>query len=246
MHVNAEANVFNASRSLFSLMESAGYVTGVFGKVTNDQTKYFGKEKRRSGMTWVNSPVDYNNYYGSPYIVGYPNGTTVLEDIDTSDPANYQTWRIGNSSLKFLDYMYGKGPGPGVGGDGDESSDELNLAEGEPRQPWLLYLGPHAPHYPATPSVDTADDFSDVTAPRFPSYNYTGPLHHSYLHTNPHVDTREQNAIDQHMRDRLRSLVPVDDAIRAIYAKLEELGAAEDTYGEKDSLVFVEVGRVGV
>jgi len=191
MHVNAEANVFNASRGLFPLMQAAGYATGVFGKVTNDQTKYFCGEKRRSGMTFVRAPCDYNDYYGGKYLVGYPNGTNTIEDIDSQDPLSYQTWQIGNDSIKFLDWVYGQGPGPGQSVDNFVASPSA-----EPKQPFLLYVGPHAPHYPSTPSVDTADDFNSVTAERLPSYNYSGPLHHSYLHTNPYVDSGEQDAID--------------------------------------------------
>jgi len=34
------------------------------------------------------------------------------------------------------------------------------------------------------------------------------------------------------MRDRLRSLIPVDNAIQAIHTKLAALGALENTYSE--------------
>jgi hypothetical protein len=40
MHVDAEGAVFS-SHSIFAQLSAAGWATGVFGKVTNDQTKYF-------------------------------------------------------------------------------------------------------------------------------------------------------------------------------------------------------------
>ena len=40
MHVDAEAAVFGAD-SIFAQLQGAGYATGVFGKVTNDQARYF-------------------------------------------------------------------------------------------------------------------------------------------------------------------------------------------------------------
>ena len=81
MHVNAEANVFNASRSMFSLLQKAGYQTGVFGKVTNDQSKYF-QSKRSEGMDVIGAPIDYNNFWGSKYFEKYPNGSTAFNEYE--------------------------------------------------------------------------------------------------------------------------------------------------------------------
>ena len=62
MHVDAEAAVFGP-HSVFSTLQAAGYATGVFGKVTNDQTHYFcpahPDKSRREWLTAGSQPPTF-------------------------------------------------------------------------------------------------------------------------------------------------------------------------------------------
>lgn len=205
MHVNAEANVFNASRSMFSLLQKAGYQTGVFGKVTNDQSKYF-QSKRSEGMDVIGAPIDYNNFWGSKYFEKYPNGSTAFNEYEGMD--RYQTSQIGNQTMAWLQHIKSKNPS----------------------QPFFLYFGPHAPHFPATPAPWYAHAFDNAAAPLTKNYNAGHENKHSQVANNPALDANAKSFIDQHYRDRWSSLLSVDDFVSEMIDFLEESGMLENTY----------------
>lgn len=61
MHCDTE-NAVHPLTSMFGLLTRAGYSTGVFGKVTNDQTKVLPLATGWGSMTYIDSPVDYNSF----------------------------------------------------------------------------------------------------------------------------------------------------------------------------------------
>jgi hypothetical protein len=217
MHVDAEAAVFGTD-SIFVQLQGAGYATGVFGKVTNDQTSYFcpahedpneaewrtephnvgdgflhatgnnvlatacnvgGTDRchdagtipsaaacqglcetnrtclwytygaahkqcwlgsgaswqpwknpsaafpsackpgtsfpgckpppppargRADGMSFVNAPCDYNDFWASKYFRSFPNGSQYWEELATG-PGMYQTSQMGNRSTAWIKEM---------------------------------------------------------------------------------------------------------------------------------------------
>jgi len=205
MHVNAEENVFDPKRSIFARLQQAGYATGVFGKVTNDQTGYFCGKKRAEGMTTVSSPCDYNNFYSKQYFVKLANGSQTVEVLPDA-PTTYQTAQIGNRSLAWIKDM------------------------AEENTPFFAYIGPHAPHYPATPAPWDETDYSSRQAPRTPNWNASGIGKHEMVAQNPPLDDNVAKYIDQHYRDRLRALVSVDDVVGQLFATLKEAGQLDNTY----------------
>jgi hypothetical protein len=52
---------------LFGRLTDLGYTTGVFGKVTNDQTRILPQLVKEGSASYIDSPVDYNSYDGLPY-----------------------------------------------------------------------------------------------------------------------------------------------------------------------------------
>jgi len=205
MNINAEANIFNASRSIFSLLQAGGYQTGVFGKVTNDQPNYFPSGKS-DGMDVVGAPIDYNNFYGAAYFEKYPNGSTAFPKYEGMDA--YQTSKIGNQTMDWLRY----------------------IKNSNPSQPFFLYWGPHAPHYPATPAPWYAHAFDDADAPFTHNYNTGHQNKHSMVANNPALDDNAKSFIDQHYRDRWASLLSVDDFISEMIDFLEDSGMLDNTY----------------
>ena len=62
------------------------YETGVFGKVTNDQSNILELITSQDSATYINSPISYNNYMGDTYFRKFPNGTSYVETLDKKNP----------------------------------------------------------------------------------------------------------------------------------------------------------------
>ena len=206
MHVNSEEMVFDKT-SVFSMLESNGYTTGVFGKVTNDQGKYFCGKKRAEGMTVISSPCDYNNFYSKEYFVKLANGTSYIEKLDPNVQSTYQTSQLGNRSIAFVREVAKSG------------------------KPFYAYIGPHAPHYPADPAPwQENETFAGITAPRTPNWNASCPDHHQVAADNPPLNEIITTYIDHQHRVRLMSLLSVDDVIEAVVNELKDLDILDSTY----------------
>ena len=120
----------NRTTGLFGRMVDLGYNTGLFGKVTNDQSQILAQITQDGSADVINSPIDYNNYDGLPYFRKFPNGSHYTEKLDASHPVfgtTYQTTQIGNRSLEWI------------------------RSAAQDSKPFFAYIGPHAPHYPAQP-----------------------------------------------------------------------------------------------
>ena len=67
MQTNAQKHTFNDSNSLFQAFHDNGYLTAMFGKLTNDMTKYFCQYNPpiTKGIDRIQAPCDYNDFYGS-------------------------------------------------------------------------------------------------------------------------------------------------------------------------------------
>eukprot|EP01084_Bolivina_argentea_P138599 243963_1 len=209
MHVAAEYNVLNNTQSMFQMLSKSGYITGVFGKMTNDQTQWWCTPVQNNqkpyihGYSRVNIPCA-EDYYQLLWFDKYMNGTYELHNLSTStnknlaSPANYYTSVIGNASVKFL----------------------KDVLKSESSAPFMLWIGPHAPHGPSTPAEWYADKFKNKEAPRTPTYNLHSPNKISWIATNPRINNNSAYYIDQEARNRLRTLLSVDDIIEKIFKVL--------------------------
>jgi N-acetylglucosamine-6-sulfatase len=216
MHCDTENAVYPLT-SLFGLLTRAGYHTGVFGKVTNDQSKILPLATKWSSMEYIDSPLKYNNYMGTTYFRKWPNGTQVMEEIDPENPAScagvadclpYQTSQIGNRTQRWLEEVLG---GP---------------------KPVFAYLGPHAPHYPAQPAPWYNTSFLDplVTIPITPNWNLSSPSKAQHVRQNPAFTEAVHCWENQHFRDRWRTLLSVDDLVGMVVDTFTKAGKIDDTY----------------
>ena len=82
-----------------------------------------------------------------------------------------------------------------------------------------MYIAPHAD---AVPAVWYADRYNDSIAPRTPNYNVQSIDKVSWIATNPELYGDAVDNIDQQWRDRLRTLLSVDDLIEEIFSLLAE------------------------
>ena len=105
MHVNTTPVTKNMT-GLFGTLTRAGYATGIFGKVTNDQSNVLKLMSDANSATYIDSPLDYNNFEGLTYWRKFRNGTFFTEKLDAKEPVfgtTYQTTQIGNRTLRWLD-----------------------------------------------------------------------------------------------------------------------------------------------
>ena len=108
MHVDAFGNVLNNTQSMFHMLSKNGYLTGVFGKLTNNAPVWWCKPMEEgnppyiNGYTRVNIPCS-ENYYQLLWFDKYINNSYELHNI-SSNPQNYLTSVEGNASIQFLEY----------------------------------------------------------------------------------------------------------------------------------------------
>lgn len=203
---------------LFGLMKRAGYQVGVFGKVTNDAGTILKLLSSERSASWINSPVDYNNYDGLPYW-RYDDSSGAAPHTETLDKAKpvygtvYQTVQLGNRTLDWLDALHERRR-QRTGGD----------------EPFFAYVGPHAPHYPAQPAPWYEHAFDGVTIPLTPNYNTSHEGKAQHTAQNPPLTARARCWQDQHFRDRWSSLLSVDDLVEAIVDKLTAQGVLDKTF----------------
>ena len=193
-------------------LKGAGYATGLFGKVVNDMGPMCAKGAR--------VPRGFNLSQGDAFVamcnevVYYENTFNLNGALFTtgkSGAENYLQAFIGNKTVPWL-----------------QTAAAAAAAGGAP---FFAYLAPHAPHFPAEPAPWYADaPLPSQEAPRLPSYNVTSAEKVWSVAGNKPLDAFTAAGIDLHYRNRLRSLLSVDDYVRDIFAVLEGTGALANTY----------------
>jgi N-acetylglucosamine-6-sulfatase len=95
---------------------------------------------------------------------------------------------------------------------------------------FFAYIAPHAPHVRATPAPDTEGYFWDVTSPRLPSWNRSMPDHHWMVRAQEPLTPRCISASDDLYRNRLRSLLGVDQMVGEVADIVMAHGQLDRTY----------------
>ncbi|KAJ9444272.1 Extracellular sulfatase SULF-1-like protein [Diplonema papillatum] len=210
MHANTTHAALK-NEGLFGTFTSNGYEVGLFGKVTNDQQAQLELLAKYESATYIDAPLNFNDYYGLPYYHYYAsNNTQYTENIDPNDPVfgtPYQTSQIGNRTMRWLD-------------------DIFTRDVGTPEHPFFLYIGPHAPHFPADPAPWYEDLWSNLTIPITPNYNVSSPDKTRHIRQNPPLTAQVKCWEDQHFRDRWAALMSVDDLVADVHAKIAAQGDA--------------------
>ena len=216
MHVNSTGYIFQHSSSLFPALQSAGYMTGGFGKIINGQKRVFapGNDPSKAitnGWDWLSVPMEESNYFGPDHFEKRPNGSTWISSLGKHPEVIdewYQTSQIGNRSIEFIE------------------------AAVTAKKPFVAYLGPHAPHYSADSPPWAREMFSHLKAPRTPAYNTSVGQADKTKHVaqNPPLTKEAEHWIDAHFRDRWRSIKGVDDMIALVIDKLDKLGILDNTF----------------
>ena len=104
------------------------------------------------------------------------------------------------------------------------------------QSPFFVYLAPYAPHdrntpIPPMPAPRHQNEFVSLKAPRRPSFNEEDVSDKpAWIRMLPPLSTDQMNRIDASYRDRLRSMLAVDDMIKSVVDTLAALQLLEETY----------------
>ena len=98
-------------------------------------------------------------------------------------------------------------------------------------QPFFMWLGTKAPHAPATPASRHKNTFPNAQLPRPPSFNEQDVSDKpAWVRNNATLDQRQIASVQDLYRDRLRSMLVVDETVGRLIDALRESGELQNTY----------------
>ncbi len=97
--------------------------------------------------------------------------------------------------------------------------------------PFFMWLGTKAPHLPATPAPRHEGAFSDEPLPKPPSFDEEDVSDKpDWVRDNPRLSREWISYMDKYQRNRLRSMLAVDEMVGELVETLKESGELENTY----------------
>jgi arylsulfatase A-like enzyme len=94
-----------------------------------------------------------------------------------------------------------------------------------------MWLGTHAPHKPAIPPPRYADRFPNAVAPRPPSFDEADVSDKpGWVRQKAPLTSTEKSGLDTFYRNRLRSMLAVDDLVGKVVDSLRDSGKLSNTY----------------
>ncbi len=97
--------------------------------------------------------------------------------------------------------------------------------------PFFMWLGTKAPHAPARPAPRHRDTFPHARLPRPPSFNEQDVSDKpEWVRNNATLERKQIAPIEELYRERLRSMLAVDEMIGQLENALKESGELENTY----------------
>jgi len=208
--------------TLAAHLSKAGYTVGMFGKYLNN---------------CPNSPppgfdVWFANGGGSYFSPQF--ATKNLEEFGIPDghykgnASVYSTSIIGNISLAWIN----------------------KVAKGD--KPFMAYIGPKACHEPFTPAKwyqDAWDSSWPATEPRPVSWNCSAESrqdHHRVIADETYLTSKGAADVTRIFKDRWRTLISVDDLIRAVLDACDKHGIMDKTYFIYSSDHGFQLGQFGL
>jgi arylsulfatase A-like enzyme len=187
--------------SIAARLQQNGYTTGLFGKYLNHYTQADPEHV----------PPGWDQWYGK---------------LDEQKLYNYrinengEVVSYGNSTEDFFTDVLSK-----------KATDFVHRAASDATKPFFMYLAPTAPHGPATPAERHKDAFADETAPRPPSFDEEDVSDKpSYVRDIDRISDDQASNIDERYRNRLGSMLAVDEMVDSLIRELEADGALDNTF----------------
>ena len=115
---------------------------------------------------------------------------------------------------------------------GNRSADFVRQAVAL-KKPFFAYIGTTGPHLPCIPApwhMPAVATWTNVTAPRLPTFNAHMATHHPTIAALPDLTRAGEAIVDQQMRDRWGTLLSVDDLVAGVVRNLEQQAVLDQTY----------------
>ncbi|MDQ3924582.1 MAG: sulfatase [Actinomycetota bacterium] len=181
-------------------LQEAGYRTAFFGKYLNQ----YGQ----ADPTHV--PPGWDEWYGKL-------NEQQLYDYRINENGEVASYRSEEEDF-YTDVLSG------------QAADFVSRAASND-QPFFAYVAPTAPHSPATPAERHKGAFADEEAPRPPSFDEEDvsdkPAPYNIA---VRISEEEASNIDDYYRQRLESMLAVDEMVGSLVDELEAAGELENTY----------------
>jgi len=181
-------------------LQESGYRTAFFGKYLNE---YPGDDP-------THIPPGWDDWYGKQ-------NEQNLYDYRINQ--NGERVRYGRNTEDFFTDVLS-----------EHATDFISRAAPED-QPFFAYVAPTAPHGPATPAKRHVGTFAEEEAPRPPSFDEEdvsdkpAPINNANR-----ISEKEASNIDAYYRQRLESMLAVDEMVASLIQELEAAGELENTY----------------
>jgi N-acetylglucosamine-6-sulfatase len=189
-------------KTIATALRAAGYRTGFFGKYLNGYPEGASPRYVPAGWDEWASPASGDAYGQFDYTLNVDG--RLVEHAHA--PEDYLTDVLAQRGRKFL-------------------------ADWAGHQAFFMVVAPYAPHKPYVPAPRHAELFADVHAPRGASFNERDVSDKpAKLRKLAPLGTRAIAELDEIYRDRLRSLVAVDEMDAALVDELAARGELERTY----------------
>jgi N-acetylglucosamine-6-sulfatase len=176
----------------------------------------------------------YQTAFFGKYLNGYP------ADDPTHVPPGWDEWYAKQSGQKLYDYdLNENGEVVSYGSETEDfytdvlsgqATDFVGRAAPED-QPFFAYVAPTAPHGPATPAERHKGAFAEEEVPRPPSYDEEDVSDKpSPISGAERISEEEASNVDDYHRQRLESMLAVDEMVGSLVEELEAAGELENTY----------------
>ena len=178
--------------------------------------------------TWLDRKGDYRTaFVGSKYLNHY-------DDIErTYVPPGWDEWYALNNrgtinrNGRIYDYPAGTYRDDLLSG---IARDFIRRQKGKDA-PFFLDISLWAPHEPSTPAPRYEDAFNGEQAPRTPSFNEADVSDKPpWIRNKPPPSSKDILRIDEHYRDRLRTMAAVGEMAGKLVAALKDANKLNNTY----------------
>ena len=203
--------------------------------------------EKESLVVQMKAKRNYTTFYAGKYLNQYGE-----KGDDLSVPEGWDEWAglVGNS--KYYNYklsINGKLESHGNDYETDYFTDVIkrkalsfldsyklktsNIDESD-INPFFMVISNSAPHGPFTPAPQYKNEFSNLSAPRTPAFNYVENVDkqkHYLLRVSPTPLGQDiVDEVDEVFRNRWRALLSVDDQVDEIMRKLQDLDFLDSTF----------------
>jgi N-acetylglucosamine-6-sulfatase len=176
----------------------------------------------------------YQTAFFGKYLNGYPAGDP------THVPPGWDEWYGKLDGQKLYDYGINEnGTEVSYGSEPEDfftdvlsgqATDFVERATSDSR-PFFMYVAPTAPHGPATPAERHKGALSEEESPRPPSFDEEDVSDKpSQIQDTERISEEDASKIDDRYRQRLESMLAVDEMVGSLVDELEASGELDNTF----------------